>query len=469
MKVRTRFAPSPTGKLHLGSVRTALYNWLYARHMKGEFLLRIEDTDRERSTQESTQLILDSMAWLGMDYDIGPIYQSDRLEIYRAAAEKLIEKGLAYRCYCTKERLDNLRAEQLANKAKPRYDGCCRDKNLPPRTDAPYVIRFKNPTTGTVNFTDQVLGNLTFKNEELDDLIIIKSDGYPTYNFCVVIDDLAMEITHVVRGADHVNNTPRQINIYHALNATPPEYAHIPLILGKNGKLLSKRDGAASILQYRAEGYLHEALLNYLVRLGWSHGDQEIFSTEEMFQLFEIRDINRAAASFDPEKFLWLNRHYLKTLDPQQLVPELIPHFKEQQINLDNGPELTEVILALRERASTLVELTQKSRYFYEDFSDYEEKAKKFLSRETSVYIAKFADKLAALTTWNDDAIHQTIEATATDFAVKLGKVAQPLRVAVTGSTISPPLNTTLRLIGKERSLARLAAANVWIEQNSVA
>lgn len=462
MIVRTRFAPSPTGSLHIGSVRTALYSWLFARNRGGEFVLRIEDTDQERSTQEHTQAILDSMQWLGLDYDLGPFYQTQRLERYREVANQLLETGHAYRCYCSKERIETLRTQQLANKEKPRYDGCCRDKDLP-EANQPYVVRFKNPQTGTVNFEDQVLGNITYQNTELDDLIIIRSDGYPTYNFCVVVDDFDMQITHVIRGSDHVNNTPRQINIFKALGATPPLYGHVPLILGKDGKLLSKRHGAVSVMQYQEEGFLPEAILNYLVRLGWSHGDQEIFSREEMIKFFDIKDINKAAAAFDPEKLLWLNRHYLKTMDPSVIAEHLTWQFTNLKIPQKSEPALEEIVVAQRERSETVREMAVKSRFVYEDFADYAEDAKKHLSKECLPFMQALRHRLEILPTWTDESLHQVVEDIAKEFELKLGKVAQPIRVAVTGSTISPPINTTLRLLGKKLCLERIDRALLYL------
>src|SRR3972149_4526397 len=465
MTVCTRFAPSPTGNLHLGSIRTALYSWLYARNHGGKFILRIEDTDQERSTKEATQLIIDSMKWLGLDCDAGPFYQTKRLESYRKAAEQLITEGSAYRCYCSKERLTELREKQLANKEKPKYDGHCRDKNLLADKNQPFVIRFKNNQEGSVDFEDQVMGPLSFQNSELDDLIIIRTDGFPTYNFCVVVDDLDMKITHVIRGTDHINNTPRQINIFRAFKAQAPIYGHVPLILGNDGKLLSKRHGAASVLQYKEEGFLPEAILNYLIRLGWSHKDQEIFSRDEMIKLFDVKDINKAAASFDPEKLLWLNRHYIKTLDPKIVATHLVPIMQELRINYQNGPTLEELVVALRERAETLVEMATKSRCFYEEFENYQEEAKQHLKPEIAPIAQALKQKLENLSDWTDENLHQTIEDIAKQFDIKLGKVAQPIRVAVTGTTVSPPLNVTLRLLGKQRALKRIDAALGYIKQ----
>ena len=462
MLIRTRFAPSPTGSLHLGSIRTALFCWLYARHCGGKFILRIEDTDQERSTQESTQMILEGMQWLGLNYDAGPYYQTKRLDQYREVAEQLLAKDLAYRCYCSKERLTELRAQQFARKEKPRYDGCCRDKKLPAK-DQPFVIRFKNPLTGTIEFVDQVLGPLSFQNAELDDLIIIRADGNPTYNFCVVVDDLTMQITHVIRGADHINNTPRQLNMFYALAVSPPTYAHLPMILGSDGKLLSKRHGAIDVLQYRADGFLPQALLNYLVRLGWSHGDQEIFTPEEMVRLFDIKDVNKAAAAFAPDKLLWFNRHYLKTLDPQIVEAHLIPLMQELKIDYGAGPPLTEVVIALRERVETLREMAVKSRIFYEDFADYQ--AKNLLQPEMLGIFQGLRHRFAILPAWTDANLHQVVVDIAKQFELKLGKVAQPLRVAVTGTTVSPPINMTLRLLGKQRVLERIDKVLVFLDK----
>lgn len=457
MIVRTRFAPSPTGSLHLGNIRTALFSWLFARNRSGEFILRIEDTDRERSTQEATQIILDSMAWLGLDYQ-GPFFQAGRIDHYRAIAENLIQQGLAYRCYCPKERIDTIREQQFANKQKPRYDGECRNKNLP-ASEQPFVIRFKNPEDGVVKFDDQVFGEVSINNNELDDLVIIRADGYPTYNFSVVVDDLEMQITHVIRGADHINNTPRQINIFEALGAKPPVFCHVPMILGSDGKLLSKRHGALSILQYRNEGYLPEAMLNCLVRLGWSHGDQEIFSREEMISLFDIKDINKSAASFNPEKLLWLNRHYLKTLDPQITANHLTWQMQDLAIDTSNGPTLANVVMAQGERSETLREIAVKSRFLYQDFEDYEETAKKHLTANNIEMLRAVRHRIDILTAWTTANLHQIIEDIAKQFDLKLGKVAQPVRVAITGGTVSPPIDVTLHLLGKTRVLQRLNRA----------
>lgn len=458
MLVRTRFAPSPTGYVHLGNIRTALYCWLYAKKTSGEFILRIEDTDLERSTEEAIKVILEGLAWLGLNYDEGPFYQTKRMDLYRKVVDDLLQSGKAYRCNCSKERLTSLREQQSMRKEKPRYDGCCRNKNLP-HGDEPYVIRFKNPEDGEVTFEDKVCGKITFRNDELDDLIIMRTDGSPTYNLCVVIDDLDMKITHVIRGADHINNTPRQINIFQALGAKPPTYAHVPLILGKDGKLLSKSHGAQSILQYREEGFMPEAMLNYLVRLGWSHGDQEIFRAEEMINFFDIKDINKAAAAFDPEKLLWLNRHYLKTLDPNIVAAQLKWHMDELKIDITHGPSLPDVVKALCERSETLREMAVKSRFFYEEFTDYEESSKKHLSKEVLEVLKLALHRCEILQSWIKDSLHEIITDIAKQFDLKLGQVAQPIRVAITGGTVSPPIDITLQLLGKKVVLARLRKA----------
>jgi glutamyl-tRNA synthetase len=462
--IRTRFAPSPTGYLHVGGARTALYCWLYARKTQGKFVLRIEDTDVERSTQESVNAILDAMNWLKLTYDEGPFYQTQRFDRYREVAEQLVNEGKAYRCYCSKERLEKLREEQTALKQKPRYDGCCRD--LTTAGEGSYVIRFRNPLEGEVQFDDLVRGPITFNNSELDDLIIVRSDGTPTYNFTVVVDDWDMQITHVIRGDDHVNNTPRQINILRALGATPPLYAHVPMILGTDGKRLSKRHGAVSVMQYRDEGFLPEALLNYLARLGWAHGDQEIFSIDELVELFEIKDIHRAAAAFNKDKLLWLNQHYIKTSDPKHVAEELSWHMQELKIDVTQGPTLVELIQAQCERAKTLLEMAEKSRYFYHDVEFDADAVKQHLRAEAAAPLTAVRNALKDLPAWNKEAIHLTVSETAEKSGLKLGKIAQPIRVAVTGNTVSPPIDVTLELLGRERTLARIDAALILCQKS---
>ena len=377
MKVKTRFAPSPTGFLHVGGARTALYSWLFARHHQGEFVLRIEDTDLERSTQEAIDAIIEGMNWLGLTWDEGPYYQTKRFDRYNAVIDEMLADGRAYKCYCSRERLDALREEQMAKGEKPRYDGRCRDSHEVHGDDEPYVIRFRNPQEGVVAFDDHVRGRIEFANSELDDLIIRRTDGAPTYNFCVVIDDWDMEITHVVRGEDHVNNTPRQINIYKALGAPVPEFAHVSMILGDDGAKLSKRHGAVSVMQYRDDGYLPEALLNYLVRLGWGHGDQEIFSMAEMISLFSLDAIGKSASAFNTDKLKWLNNHYIRTMDPVYVAKHLEWHMQDQKIDYSSGPALSEVVTLLAERCQTLVELAAQSRYFYEEYEAIDEAAAK--------------------------------------------------------------------------------------------
>ena len=466
MSVRTRFAPSPTGYLHIGGVRTALFNWLYARHCGGTFILRIEDTDRERSTDESVQAILDGMAWMGLDYDEGPIYQTGRLERYQKVIDQLLDAGKAYRCYCTKEELDKIREEQRAQGIKPRYNRHCRDRHNPERPDARPVIRFKNPLQGSVAFDDAIRGKVVISNDELDDLVIARTNGGPTYNFAVVVDDIDMEITHVIRGDDHVNNTPRQINIFKALGAALPVFAHVPMIVGGDGQRLSKRHGAVSVLQYRDEGFLPEAMRNYLVRLGWSSGDQEIFSLDEMISSFDIQNVNRAASSFDSDKLKWLNQHYIKASDSAQLVALLSDRLKGRGIDVSGGPPVDDVVSALRERAQTLGEMADKSEYFFSDFEDYDTKAaQKHLRPIVRDMLADVRSRLSVVEPWRAELIHAQVIATVEDYDAKLGKLAQPLRVAVSGTAATPPIDETLLLVGKARTLERIDRALVFIDR----
>jgi glutamyl-tRNA synthetase len=451
--IRTRFAPSPTGYLHIGGARTALYCWLYAKKTHGTFILRIEDTDLERSTPESVDAILEGLAWLQLDYNEGPFYQTQHFERYKAVIEQLLDEGKAYRCDCTKERLEKLRETQMANKQKPRYDGHCRDQQI--AVEGSYVVRFKNPQEGWVEFDDLIRGHLVFANTELDDLIIARSDGIPTYNFTVVVDDWDMRITHVIRGDDHINNTPRQINILRALGAIPPLYAHVPMILGTDGKRLSKRHGAVSVMQYREEGFLPHALLNYLARLGWSHGDQEIFSRQELIDYFEIHDINRAAAAFNREKLLWLNQHYIKNDSPADVAVELAWQMKKLGIDITQGPDLVDIVKAQAERAKTLREMAEKSIYFYQDVHLTAEHASHF-SADLLAPLSQVRDQLQALPEWSKETIHHTLLMAAESFSLKLGKLAQPIRVALTGGTVSPPLDITILLLGRERVIERL-------------
>ncbi|QHS08943.1 glutamate--tRNA ligase [Sinimarinibacterium sp. NLF-5-8] len=470
MTVVTRFAPSPTGFLHIGGARTALFSYLYAKRFGGKFLLRIEDTDRERSTQEAVDAIFEGMKWLGLHSDFDEIYQTQRFDRYKAVIAQMLEDGTAYRCYCSREELDQLRAEQQARKEKPRYDGRWRPepgKTLPPIPEGVEpVIRFKNPTEGQVVLNDLVKGEIVFDNKELDDLIIARADGTPTYNFCVVVDDWDMGITHVIRGDDHVNNTPRQINILRALGATPPQYAHVAMILGSDGAKLSKRHGALGVMEYRAMGFLPEAMLNYLVRLGWSHGDQELFTRQEMIEKFDFDHVSASPSRFDMEKAYWVNHQYLKTADLDEVAGEFDWHLRQQNLDPANGPDIKDVIVQQRERCRTLLEMAEKSAFFYADLTGYNEKdAKKHLTAEAADVLTALGAELAALSAWEAEAIHTSVNGFAEARALKLAKVAQPIRVACCGMAVSPPIDQTLLLLGRERTLARLRAAVDFVRQ----
>ncbi len=463
MTVVTRFAPSPTGMLHIGGVRTALFSWLHARHHGGRFILRVEDTDRERSTDEAVRVILEGMSWLGLEADAGPFYQTQRYDRYRAVLAQMLERGQAYRCYCSKAELDAMREAQLARKEKPRYDGRCRERTEP-RPGIDPVIRFRNPLDGEVVVEDQVHGRVVFQNAELDDLIIARSDGNPTYNFCVVVDDMDMGITHVIRGDDHLNNTPRQMNMLSALGATPPVYAHVPMILGPDGAKLSKRHGAVSVLQYQEEGYLPDALLNYLVRLGWSHGDQEVFSREEMIAAFDIRDVNKAASAFNPEKLLWLNQQHLLRAPVGALAAALKLQLATLGVDVADERLLEGVVNAQRERSRTLKEMAQNSLFFFREFEQFDEKAaRKHLTPEAAAYLQSLQEGFAALPEWNAGAIHEVINAVAGRYGLALGKIAQPLRVALSGGAVSPPIDLTAALLGREIVAARISRALRWL------
>lgn len=467
MSVVTRFAPSPTGYLHIGGARTALYSWLMARSQGGKFVLRIEDTDQERSTEASVQAILDGLEWLGLDYDEGPYYQMQRMERYKEVIQQLLDAGQAYYCWCSREELDELREGQRARGEKPRYDGRYRDFTGEPPKGVEPVIRFRNPLDGEVEFTDLVRGKIVVSNTELDDLVIARAGGVPTYNLTVVVDDIDMGMTHVLRGDDHINNTPRQINIYQALGATVPTFAHVPMILGDDGARLSKRHGAVSVMQYRDDGYLRQAVLNYLVRLGWSHGDQEIFSLEEMVELFKATDCNRAPSAFNTDKLVWLNQHYIKELPAAELVAQLQWHLDQAGIDVSAGPDIERVVDALRERARTLIDLANGLRFFYQDFEQYDAKAAKKNLKEAAIApLSKVAEKLTAVADWKGPELHACVHAAADELEVGMGKVGMPLRVAVAGSASSPPIDITLELLGRDRTLARIAKAIGWIEQN---
>ena len=462
MSIRTRFAPSPTGYLHIGGARTALFAWLYARKHGGKFVLRIEDTDLERSTEESVNAILEGMAWMGLDYDEGPFYQTHRFDRYEEVIQQLLAGGKAYRCSCSKERIDNLREEQMAAKEKPRYDGHCRGQDV--SADEPHVIRFSNPQEGAVQFDDLVRGSITVQNSELDDLIIKRTDGSPTYNLSVVVDDLDMKISHVIRGDDHINNTPRQINILKAMGHEAPTYAHVPMILGEDGARLSKRHGATSVIDYRDMGYLPEAVMNYLVRLGWSSGDQELFTLDEMISLFDVVNVNKAPSTFNTEKLQWINHQYLKEDDASRVAQLLSVHLGNLGIDPSEGPKLEDVVVAQRERAQTLIELAEVSQFYYRDFEEFDEKMAKKQLRPVAAEVLQTAQtKLKALDDWNIEAIHDVIHGVAEELGIKMGKVGTPLRVAVTGGAPSPSLDLTVYLIGKEACNRRIDKALEYI------
>jgi glutamyl-tRNA synthetase len=459
MIVRTRFAPSPTGFLHIGGVRTALFCWLYARRHSGQFILRIEDTDLERSTEAAIQQILDGMEWAGLIQDEGPFFQTKRFDRYKEVIEEMLAEGTAYRCYCTKEELEQMRAQQTARGEKPRYDGRWRERtdSLP---SVPSVVRFKNPLTGEVVVDDVVHGNVVFQNSELDDLIIARSDGTPTYNFCVVVDDMDMQITHVIRGDDHLNNTPRQLNMLLALGAKAPVYAHLPMILGSDGAKLSKRHGAVSVLQYRDDGFLPEAVLNYLARLGWSHGDQEIFTIEEMIRLFDIADVNKSASAFNFEKLTWLNQQHMMRVPAARIVPVLRWHLEREGVQAADEAQLEQIVIAQRERAKTVREMALNSVFFFRAPVAYDEKAvRKHVTPDVPALLAEAASALGRLDNWSAAVIHEVISGVAAGKGMALGKLAQPIRLAVCGGTVSPPIDATLAILGKAEALSRLARA----------
>ena len=488
-KVKTRFAPSPTGDLHIGGIRTALFAWLFARRHQGEFILRIEDTDRRRTTDAAINVILEGMAWLGLDHARDVVYQSQRAEIYKTTIQRLLDKGQAYHCYCSKEELEAMRADAVSKGEKPRYNGKCRDGGQPAQPPPPLddasstanpfreifnedkvqpksVVRFRNPLAGEVVIDDLIQGRVVIDNRELDDLIIARSDGSPTYNLTVVADDADMGITHVIRGDDHLNNTPRQVNIFKALGLTPPKYAHVPLILGPDGGKLSKRQGAASVLEYKNQGFLPEALLNYLVRLGWSHGDQEIFTLDEMIELFDIERVNKSAAALNPEKLAWLNQHYLRESAPEKIAGLLEAKLKELGVDVVESPDLVELAKVQKERVKTIREMAEQSRLFYINFAAFDEAAaKKHLRPVVLEAMQHVKESLSRLEKWEKPAIHDVINSSAEKHAMKFGKIAQPLRVAVTGNTVSPSIDITLQLLGRDKVLSRLSRALEYIRR----
>ena len=459
MIIRTRYAPSPTGYSHLGNIRTALFAWAYARHHGGKFLLRIEDTDQERSTEAAVQVILEAMAWLGLDYDEGPFYQMQRMPLYKAAVARLIEEGKAYHCYTSIAELDALREIQTANGEKPRYDGRWRPepgRTLPPvPVDVKPVVRFRNPVEGAVVWEDQVKGRIEIANAELDDLVIARPDGTPTYNFCVVVDDIDMAITHVIRGDDHVNNTPRQINMYYALGKTPPVFAHTPTVLGADGSKLSKRHGAKSVMEYRDEGYLPEAMINMLARLGWSHGDEEIFSREQLVQWFDANKISASASRFDAEKLLWLNHEHIKRADPGALAAQLKPFLQKNNYVLEPGPDIARVGDLLRDRAATLVEMAAAAHYFYVRPLVHEALLSQHLIDAAKPALAELTRRLAEID-WSKSEINAAIKTTVAKHGLKMPQLMMPLRVLVTGQTQTPAIDAILDVLGRDEVMLRL-------------
>jgi glutamyl-tRNA synthetase len=455
--LRVRFAPSPTGYLHVGGARTALFNWLLARKLGGTFILRIEDTDVERSTKESVEAILQGMEWLGLDWDEGPFYQSDSFDLYREHVQKLLDAGRAYKCYCSSEELEARRELAMKEGRKPKYDGTCRERAAQP--DAPFVVRFRAPQGGEVAFDDLIKGRIAFPAEELDDLIIQRTDGTPTYNFCVVIDDATMRITTVIRGDDHVNNTPRQIQLYQALGFPVPQFAHVPMILGSDKARLSKRHGATSVIAYRDMGFLPEALMNYLVRLGWSHGDDEIFSRDEMVQKFDIGNVGRSASVFNPDKLLWLNAHYIKTGEPVRLADLLLPHLSSRGVSTLNGPDLVTVVRTLQERAQTLEEMADRALFYFQAPREYDEAAlAKFDKTHLVTMFDVVIERLSAAsgsTAVEFDAIFKAI---CSDNSWKMPQVGQPLRIALSGGTQAPGIGEIVETLGVEESVRRIQA-----------
>ncbi len=468
--VRTRFAPSPTGYLHIGGARTALFNYLFARHHRGKFILRIEDTDRERSTPEAIQAILESLKWLELDWDDGPFYQTERFSLYRQKIQQLLAEGRAYPCVCAPEELEAKRQAALKEKRKPAYDGTCRPEEgtVPPLPQGkPYAVRFRSPRDGTTVVEDAVKGEVVFENRELDDLIIARSDGTPTYNFCVVVDDVDMDITHIIRGDDHLANTPRQILLYRALGHTPPKFAHVPLILGLDKARLSKRHGATSVTAYQEMGYFPEALVNYLVRLGWSHGDQEIFSRDELIDKFSLEAVGKSAGGFNPEKLLWVNFHYMKSQSLPKLADEVIPFIEAKGYPRPRDRAWLEKMLAtLRERAKTLTELVDLAHFYLCDEISLDERAaKKFLTPEVREPLQELIARLSVLEDFNDQEIEKLFTAILQERGLALGKLAQPARVALTGSTASPGIYEVIAVLGKERTLKRLRQALDYIQR----
>lgn len=461
-QVRTRFAPSPTGYLHIGGARTALFSWLYAKNQQGVFVLRVEDTDQLRSTDESTQAILDAMTWLGLTWDEGPFFQAQRVDIHREMVQKLIREGKAYYCTCTPEELEEKRKTALAQGRKPKYDGTCRDRNLTKSANA--VVRFRCPDVGITVVQDLIKGNISFNNEELDDLIIERSDGYPTYNFAVVVDDAQMGITHVIRGDDHVNNTPRQILLYEALGFDVPLFGHVPMILGADKARLSKRHGATSVMAYKDMGYLPEALVNYLVRLSWSHGDQEIFTTDELINLFSLDAVGKSPAVFNPEKLLWLNQHYIKEYPLEKLVECITPFWADRGVDVTDKTFSGHVATDLRARSKTLIEMADAGLFYFSDDVVFDpQAAEKFLTPDVADHLAAVIQQLSSLADYSKTGIEQLLRQFAEERQIKLKIIAQPLRVALTGKTVSPGIDEVMVTLGKDRSVGRIQRAIEFI------
>lgn len=457
-QVITRFPPSPTGFLHVGNARTAVFNWLYARHMQGKFVLRIEDTDRQRFTQKAIDVIFESLEWLGIDWDEGPFYQTQRLDIYNEFIEKLIESGHAYYCTCTPEKIEAMRKKAMASGGKPRYDGTCRDKGLAKTEYA--VARFKAPQVGTTVVEDVIKGNIVFQNDELDDFVLVRGDGIPTYNFAVVIDDISMNVNTVIRGDDHVMNTPKQMLIYKAVGSPLPVFGHVPMVLGKDRTRFSKRHGAVSVTAYRDMGYLPDAMLNYLVRLGWSHGDQEFFSRDELIDVFDIEHIGRSAGVFDPEKLLALNADHIQATPTVELIKPLSPFLIKHGINIEEGPDAQSVIETLKPRSKTLKDMAEQALFYYVDDITYEEQAaQKFLKPAALEPMRVLTDQLEVLEAFTEKNLEDAFKATMEQTGLKLGKIAQPVRVALTGRTASPGIFEIISIIGKDRVISRLKKA----------
>ncbi|OGP31281.1 MAG: glutamate--tRNA ligase, partial [Deltaproteobacteria bacterium GWC2_42_11] len=449
-EIRTRFAPSPTGYLHIGGARTALFNYLFARQHKGTFILRIEDTDVARSTDESTKAILDAMEWLGLDYDEGPFFQSKRFDIYREHAYRLLEDGKAYKCFCTAEELEVRRQEALKQGKPPRYDGRCRDAKENP--DKPFAIRFKSSQTGVTLVKDHIKGSVAFENSEIDDLIILRSDSTPTYNLCVVVDDATMNITHVIRGDDHLNNTPKQILLYEAFNYPIPEFAHVPMILGSDKTRLSKRHGATSVMAYKEMGYLPYALVNYLARLGWSCGDEEIFSMAELIEKFSLENVGKSSGVFNPEKLLWLNAHYIKETKADDISKLIIPFLEAKGLKVQDDEKLKMAVQTLQERSKTLVEMADGAEFYFKDEIVYDEKAvEKFFKPETKDVLQKLVVKLQKAEPFLHSNIEKAFQDLVNETGLKLGNIAQPVRVALTGKTTSPGIFEIIEVLGREK------------------